>query len=308
MLESASAAWLLLRPPNRETNAIWTVGFHMYSVSSLSTTIPWFRLAQAGVAGYGDGVQLQFASGNAIRVNDGSGSQLAVTANGIVSPDTWHHIELQAKCDDTTGYVDLRVDGVSVASANNVDTSDTGASLWSAAVLCSAGSVLYPVYFDNLYVCNDQGSTNNGFLGECFVHTLSPNSDAGTNQGTPSTGNDHYAVVDEIPPTDDTDYITLDTDTEKEMFGYETLSVNSGAPVLGVQLASVASRRTAAFAKLTHVFESGAVESSHNSHTLHGTEGYMGVQHIQETNPDTGNLWTESEVNAGTFGVELDAS
>jgi len=131
---------------------------------------------------------------------------------------------------------------------------------------------------------------------------------AGTNDGTPSTGNDHYAMVDEAVPDTDTTYITVDTDGDKEMFGYEALSVNSGAPVLGVQMASIGARRTAAFAKLTHVFESGGTESSQNSHTLHGTANYMGVQHIQESNPDTGNAWTESEVNAGTFGVELDAS
>ena len=307
-VESASSAWLWMYPPGGETNDVWTAGFHFYIPDVLSTTNPFFRFCQANVAGFSDGVQLQFAGSGTIEINDGGGTQLAVTSANTVSANTWHHVEVQAKCNSTTGYVELRVDGATVASVNNVDTTESGSEEWSCVALCAPGSVLYQMRFDNLYICNDQGSTNNGFLGECFVHTLKPTSDAGTNDGTPSTGNDHYAMVDEAVPDTDTTYITVDTDGDKEMFGYETLSINSGAPVLGIQMASVGARRTAAFAKLKHVFESGGTESSQNSHTLHGTANYMGVQQIQESNPDTSAAWTESEVNAGTFGVELDAS
>jgi len=240
---------------------------------------------------------------NVIEINDGNSNQLAVTANNAYTDDTWHHFELKAKCHDTDGTVELRIDGVNVASATSVNTSTIGNDEWASAILCGTGTGSKNSIFDDLYICNDQGSTNNDFLGECYVRTLRPTSDAGTNDGTPSTGSDHYALIDEEFCNEDTDYITLDTDGDKEMYGYETLSANG--LIVGLAMATMANTLTACDVRVNQIFESGAVESSQDSRPM-PADFYYGIQHVQEVNPDTGSAWTTSEINAGTFGCELD--
>jgi hypothetical protein len=175
--------------------------------------------------------------------------------------------------------------------------------LWSTAIISSLGSGVNNPIFDDLYIVNDQGSTNNDFLGECYVRTLRPTSDASPNDGTPSTGNDHYAMVDEVQADSDTSYITLDTDTDKEMFGYESLA--SGGLIMGVSMTTLVESTTACDVRVNNVFKAGTTESAQTSKAV-AASYYMGLQHVQEDSPDTSAPWTTSEVNSGEFGCELD--
>jgi len=188
---------------------------------------------------------LKFGSDYTITVVDNTESVLASSANNVFNLNTWHHIEFKAVCHTSNGEVEVRVDGVPVITANGINTSPHEDSRWSAVMLGAAGSLLYNPFIDDLYVCNDQGSTNNDFLGECYVRTLHPTSDAGPNDGTPSTGTDHYALIDEYGADYNSTYIDLDADSEKEMFGFQIYTGNTwqdltvNGPILGLSLTSL---------------------------------------------------------------------
>jgi hypothetical protein len=298
-----ATSWYWLQPPGNETNDTWIIGFNWKSRGTGGHVSPFFRLGQSNVAGFGDGLQLQVLTNNVIEINDGDGNQLAVTASDVFTEDTWLQMELKAKCHAADGTVELRIDGVNVASATSVNTATIGDAEWASVIFSGTGTTTRNPIFDDLYICNDQGSTNNDFLGACFVRTLRPTSDAGPNDGTPSAAVDHYTLVDEVKLDEDATYITLDTDTDKEMFGYEALA--SGGLIFGVAMTTLVTTVTACDVRVNQVFESNASESSQNSKTLPASS-YYGIHHVQEVSPDTSVAWTTSEINAGTFGCELD--
>ena len=71
-------------------------------------------------------------------------------------------------------------------------------------------------YFD------DVSYGHSGWPGDIRYEVLVPNAVQGTNEWTCSTGTDHYALVDEIPPSD-TDYLSTDTDDLDDIFSNETV-------------------------------------------------------------------------------------
>lgn len=305
-IPTASTDWFIwLIPPGKEANQKWTVGFNYLSPSSVASAAPFLRIVQDNTAGSLGTIRLQATSNYAFTVTNNSGTQLAVTTNNAFTVNTWYHIELQVYCHTTNGIVDLRINGETVASATDVNTATGGPTLnYSELILSATGNVLYAPYIDDVYVCDGAGSTNNTFLGECKVVTLRPTSDAAPNDGTPSTGNDHYALLDEVKPDYDTSYISLTGNGDKEMFGYENLS--SSSPVKGVCLTTVARTFGAHSTKLKSVLKSGNSSTAFTAKPVLGGGIYSAVQHISETNPGTSALWTASEIDAGTFGCELE--
>lgn len=296
--------WVWFYPPGGEENGTWYAGFHIYVQGTVNSNSPFFRLQQTGEVSFDDTLRVQFNANNGIDLRDWNGSLLAASTNNIISINTWYHVELKAVSDQSAGEVELKVDGTTVATANTLNTDRNGDGKWSSAILSPIGNLLHNVIFDNLYICNDQGSTNNDFLGECFVRTLAPTSDAGPNDGSPASGNDHYEMVNYRWESGTSNYITLNTDGDKEMFGFESLS--DTANNFGLCLASLIKRSTANPIKINQVFKSGASETSLNSVSVPPSNRF-GVQHIIETNPDTSNLWTYSEINSGEFGFEIES-
>jgi hypothetical protein len=302
---SSNDWWVWLIPPGKEEHQKWTVGFNYYSPSSVAAANPFLRISQSNTGGASDTIRLQATSNYAFNVTDNSGTVLAATTNNAFTFNTWYHIELQVFCHTTNGTVELRINGSTVASATDVNTATVSAILtYSALIISSPGNVLYTPLIDDVYICDGSGSTNNTFLGVCKVVTLRPTSDAAPNNGTPSTGNDHYALLDEVKPDYSTSYISLTGNGDQEMFGYENLV--STSPVKGICLTTLAATAGAQDTKLKSVMKSGNSSTSFTSKPILGSGYYTAVQHISETNPATSALWTASEVDAGTFGCELE--
>jgi hypothetical protein len=163
------------------------------------------------------------------------------------------------------------------------------------------------VSFDDLYVCNQSGSTNNDFLGDCRVDTLYTDADGFYTDGTPSTGSDHYPLVDETPVST-TDFVSLAAIGDRDSYSFTSLPALAGQVVYGVQALAATDKDDSGLISAATFVRSGvspAVNQDGAGTAL--STGYTFLRDIYEENPDTSTAWDRDTVNAAEFGVVVTA-
>ena len=253
-------------------------------------------------------INLRHTGGGEFSIHRGN-TLLATTSGAAIAVDSWGFIELKVTTHDTTGAYELRVNGVNVLSATNVDTRNGGNSYITNVKLELNTGVTNNYIFDDLYILDTSGSVNNDFLGNRRVVTLFPNAEGDNIDFTPASGTDNSAMVDDNPPpasstvvVDDTDYVESDTTGHKDLYQYGNLA-GSGA-INGVQVTTICGVTAASTFTLKTLAKSGTTESADGGVAISSTT-YVGKSRILETNPDTAAAWTASEVNAAQFGIEV---
>lgn len=231
-------------------------------------------------------------------------NRMAIYNNTIVvcemteplAPETWYYIEWKLTPHDTTGSTYLRVNGMEVCSATGTDTQRFSGPI--------AEIVMWPqsddVVIDDIYVLDTTGSDNNDFLDPCMIESLLPTSDTLTVDWTPSAGVDHYAVVDEVPCTQGTDYVESSTSLDQDIWNYGNLSELDS--VLGVQVWSIAAVDAGSY-PLKTLADDGTTQDADSGVTVDWTT-YGGVRRMMDQTPSAGS-WTPTIVNGSSFGVEV---
>jgi len=145
---------------------------------------------------------------------------------------------------------------------------------------------------------------NNDFLGNRKVVAFYPNGDvSGFTDFTCSSGGTHYALVDENPVNDDTDYVEDGTTGHKDLWDYPSLS-GTGSTVSGIEVNTMAKETDARSMTLNTLIKSGTTEDA-GTGELVGAASYRVMRRIAETDPDTGVAWTTGGVNAAQFGIKV---
>jgi hypothetical protein len=231
------------------------------------------------------------------------------TSSFSLGANTYYYLEWKCTIADAidASSCQVRVDGdVKITVATGQDTKHTANATANQVTVGGGNSNANPTALwdiDDVYICDGQGSTNNDFLGDCRVDTLLPNADGSNSQFTPSTGSDHYALVDESAPNDDTDYLSDGTSGHRDTWNVANLSALVSPSIKGVQLNLTAKKDDAGTRLLKPVVKSGATTSTGASQGV-GTD-YRQYQQVYETDPNTSAAWTESGVNSAEFGVEV---
>lgn len=245
----------------------------------------------------------QTATGE-LRVFRGDGTQLAISASGVLQAGAWHYIEVKAVLGDgTSGSVIVRVDGVQVISTGGVDTKNGGTKTVFDTIRVgdqNAGS------FDDIVLLNGvdsgvAGRPNNDFLGDVFVEALDP--DGNGNYATEfdhSDGNDiaNDDLVNEADPDDDTTYVESGVDDAKESYTFEATSGTGN--VAGVAVYARAKRSDTDSRDIALLAREGGTDAQSADQTLAAT--YAWHTHVFEAEPD-GSAWTLAEVDGAEFGV-----
>jgi hypothetical protein len=131
----------------------------------------------------------------------GSSPVIATSAGPIGTGGEWVYIEVKGRANDATGFVEVKVNGVVVASytGDTVATTTAGANNGITALTFHGGAA-FPL--DDVYVCNSLGAAPfNNYLGEIQVETLVPNGNGSYSSWNGSDGNatDNYLLIDEYP-------------------------------------------------------------------------------------------------------------
>lgn len=227
------------------------------------------------------------------------GTQLAVSAGGMIQINWWHYLEISTTIADAGGVTKVRLNGVEVISYTG-DTKNGGTNttvdqvrlrgLWNA----NTGS-----YVDDLYMCNGLGTVNNDFLGDVRVQTLVPTGPGTTTQLTPSTGA-NWSCVDELPYST-SDYVSGATAGLKDT--YATADIAAGYTVKGIQLNAVGKKTDAGSRSLKTVVRSAGADYSGVGQALTASDNV--VSRILESDPATSAAWTATGINAMEIGAEV---
>lgn len=223
-----------------------------------------------------------------------------VFSAGVTQGD-WNYLELKVKVDNLDGSWEFKLNGNTVASQTGVDTQQSTAGTYIGLVRIGPTTGFGEHHFDDLYICNTSGSTNNDFLGDVVVETIFPNANGTTTDFTPLSGN-NFENVDEANHDGDTTYNSSNTVGDKDTLDFPSLSASSGS-VFGVQTHYTARKEDLGVRGMRDVIRSGGTDYSGTSVNLGNS--FRTFSEIHETDPDTSSAWTISGVNSAEFGYEI---
>lgn len=224
---------------------------------------------------------------------------LGTTAPGLVSANVGFAFKALVTVDDAAGVVRLWVNGVEVLALTNQDTQNVGtASITALLHGCGAtGTALSQVYYEDFWC----GSVM--LSGDRRVDSHRPIQDGANADFTPSSGTDHYAMVDEATPDDDTSKLTATLVGSRDTHKMESFK-NPGGTIDGVVVVLVGKRADANSAQLATCIRSGGV--NHDGTPQGITTAYDHHRQAYDTDPGTGIGFAEAAFGAdGTaeFGM-----
>lgn len=256
--------------------------------------------------GSGTGTLVHFTSGSATQTSlylnwnglleayRGTITSLALATEPL-RVGTWNYIDVKVVLHDSTGSIQVRLNGQDIINETNIDTKYSSGTF-------KYGSVSIEAFergaWDDIYIYDDTGGTPS-LQGSRAVENLSPTSDD-TSQWTPSIGSDHYALVNDTT-INDTTYVSHSTINEVDDWGYSNITEIDGG-ILGLAQWTRATTNDGGIRTVNSLCESNSTE---DLDSVAHSEGFETLYRIIDEDPDTSTAWTVSGVNAATFGVEV---
>ena len=229
---------------------------------------------------------------------------LGSTSNGVIPYQVWCWIEFHVVFSGSVGVVDVYVNGTQVMHLTGQNTihnsGQTGVN--SVSLGCAVSQYSVSGYCDDWYILDPNTSPNTARLGDSRIKTLVPASDAGPNNGTPSSGSTHYAMVDEAQWSSTNSLTITNTSGQEELFGMGSLGATPSS-VWAVRVLAVAEKTDAGSCNLETVMSSGGNVATGPSTPL--LTSYSHVTGIFQTDPNTSAAWTYGGVNAMDCGVKI---
>jgi len=230
-----------------------------------------------------------------------NGTSVATLAAGIFA-----YIEFKVTIANSisAGSCKVRINGadvITVATSQDLqNTANASANQFILGIENSSATVT----FDDVYICDQAGSTNNDFLGDVRVDTIYPTSDGNYSQFTPSTGTSHFALVDETTPNT-TDYNDGSTVSDRDSYGMGNLAALTSQTVYGVQVNAAILKDDAGAKSACTMVRSSSTNADGASAALGTSQVY--VSQVFETDPNGAIPWTETTVNSMESGVKVTA-
>lgn len=221
------------------------------------------------------------------------GTQLGSDSANLLTLSTWYFIEIVVTVNNTTGTVEVYVDGskagwIDLSSQDTQSTANAYANAWGLG-----GTTAGDIAYDNIYSKSD-GTR----FGPGAARSYVPDANGAVRQWTPSTGSNDFSVVDEIPPNGDTDYLESTSAGNIVTMGYPAIATTNA--IKGLQVLNYA--RTTSTGSIRGVARIGGTDYFATCPALSTSYGYKPA--IFELSPDSGVAWTESEIDGAEFGTE----
>lgn len=245
---------------------------------------------------------LEVDSEGPVQLKDHDDTLLATASTSLTTG--YHHIEVQWLLSDAgIGFCKVWVDGTLEI---NVSSTDLGSGEeWDSWGVRSSSAFNRSHDWDDLAIQDANGTR----LGDGHrIWTASPDSDSGTNEWTPTTGTDHYAMVDDTDPDQGTTLLSASGVGQREEFGF-TLPTITG-DIRGVVLKVLADRDStdATCGIKLGLRNAGGTEELSDDLPFIGGVGGSGTEYDEyffdvPGNPDGGE-WTVADLEAAVFIME----
>lgn len=282
--------------PSLGVDTVYTVGFGCWAasgnyVSLLIGGVPQFTIS------FNASRQVQ------VRRGDNAGTILETGATSLPAGG-WAYLEFKVTLSDSglTGAYEVRIDTI-------LEVNNGGATIQTIPTGNPSGAdQLRVVNFqrlDDLYILNNAAGANN-FLGDTVIEGLQPSgAGAFTDWSVTGAANNWDAVSDNATVPTDNDYVSSDTNGNKDFYdfgnlGFITGSIHCVMACIGSRMETGAGTRTIR-AKFR---DTGTNEGGFGNRTINGT-GVSEYCALLETDPTGGGAWSISEINSGQFGLEV---
>lgn len=237
-----------------------------------------------------------------LRIRRGSFGGGVLVNTAAPSAGAWHTYKVVWTCREAaaSGRIQVFVDGSSTAyldTGASVDCRNTSVNDFLTVEIGVTGSAGY-----NWIDCFVWGSTGTIPNEPLFVHPLAPTSDGATAQLTPSSGSDHWSVVDDYLSVSTADYVDTSTAGDEDHYGHGGLGA-SPPTILALKVCGYGAGDGTLTNQRTLVKSGGTTTYGTNQAVASGT--YSTVSDVYTTDPATGVAWTASGLDAALFGVEV---
>ena len=247
-----------------------------------------------------NGMRVYLDTAGTISIRNNNTAAVIATSSSTLSINTWYYIEIKYVFGSgTAGSCQIKVDGVDYINSTSIDTAGTAALINSFYFQSTNPATNY---YDDFYICDTTGATNNTFLGPISVYTLVPTANSATVEMTASAGL-NFACVDDIPPNI-TDYVTGTAANQIDLYAMSDLPVGvTPTTIPGVLLKAKSSKPTANTGQIQMAARYSAVSSFSTSRSVTQTS-YIGNCSIMETQPD-GSAWVKAAIDGIEAGIKV---
>ena len=231
--------------------------------------------------------------------SNGTGTTIATSSN-VFSANTWYHIEVKATIHNTTGAVEVRVNGTSTGwitaqTGKNTRGQSSNNYMDVVELMTAQGS---STYHDDFYFLSS-ASPNNDFLGPIKIVTAFP---SGAGNSAQWVGNfaSNFTNVQELAGDGDSTFNQSATANQVDLFTFDDMPAGTIMAVQDVMMA----RQDAGVPRTVRTkFRSGSTDYSGTSFAMAGS--YQFHCDPRDVDPATGSAYVVADFAAQERGYEL---
>lgn len=276
--------------------------------SSIESTKNQNKIIFSFLDGFNAHVSLAVTPSMRLIVSNGEyGTQLA-RSSFTLHENIFYYIEFKCFISNTIGTFSVRVDGAEQLSGSG-DTQNTENQFINGVrlgVTSFGGNPLAGrfIRYDDLYIAAVVPfTTYSNFMGDIRVEGLAVIGDGPTHAWTPSSGTNHYALVDDATPSS-SDFVEGTAGGQVELFRVSPVTVPAGS-ILAVTPNMYARKDEVGVVRMSPVVDNGAgTQSIGGEIYLSKTWRYYHDQ-IWEKDPTMNNTqWSLNAISSDYFGIK----
>lgn len=210
----------------------------------------------------------------------------------------YHHFECKVKIANSGGYIEARINQVTVLNLTGIDTQTTANATTAQVMLGLAGTASSDTNnfgtfdVDDAFAWDDDASdlenTVVDFIGDKGCYWLLPNADTATAGWAKTASATSYGAIDDVPPNG-TDYLSTSDATERTIVGVASLPANV-SEVIAFQGIAYARKEESGSVTLRLGIVSG-VDEAYGPDDDPSTEYAYLRPAVKTIDPDTGVPW-----------------
>lgn len=235
-------------------------------------------------------------------LQDASGDQIVGGLRLMQRSSGWNYLEMKSDSGNSANAA-VRFNGATIWEGTLNTAGRTISRVGIGRNVQSYGFKFGRV--DNWYICDGSGSDNNDFLGIIDIEPLWPNGDDTTDWSITGNGNyaTHYEQLIRGQRDGSTDYVEESSSNQYELFTVENLSSNLDT-IYGVAVCSMVSYVTTNAGFQNVLSSNGTTVNGPSLPITTAMELWANNDgmYCVETDPDTGNVWTNAGINAMKTG------
>lgn len=250
-----------------------------------------------------------------------SSGHLVLTAGGTSIVTTykldniqWNYVEVHYIPKNTAGaggVAEIRVNGNVVGFIDGATSATTtGESDNVGGFGFMDDGTNSPRYeYDDFYILDGTGTTNNSYLGDVRITTLAAGADGNRNEWSPRTvGADNYTEVDETMMDGNT-YVESGLIGAAEDYNNDSFATRTIDPgnIQGVQVSNGTLRTSSGTIAFKHEMVIAGTRYSDDVEYTPGNTSFFITTFVTDTDPSDDATWTEAKVAATGSGIIITA-